>query len=205
MKKVNELENSFAKAWATFAIARAPLVIKHDNDEFEERMEELGRKLGIPYEHARSIFLSYMPFLTNYEYFKFAYDNLDKVYYRYFYLLLIDYINVEDNYPEDLTKRYPDYLSCQKQVECKFSKECMKKRQCYYIYINGGNYYDHAKEMNVFQKDLTLDFLRFASKELKDKAIVKLYESFRQINHKVNLDKCVTLMEHKVIIVNQIK
>jgi hypothetical protein len=99
LKKVNELENSFAKAWAIFAIARAPLVIKHDNEEFEDRMEELGIKLGIPYEHIKSAFLSYMPFFINYEYFKFAYDNLDKVYYRYFYLLLIDYINTEDNIP----------------------------------------------------------------------------------------------------------
>lgn len=43
LKKVNELENSFAKAWAIFAIARAPFAIQHDNEEFEERMEELGK------------------------------------------------------------------------------------------------------------------------------------------------------------------
>lgn len=136
LKKVNELENSFAKAWAIFAIARAPFAIQHDNEEFEERMEELGKKLGIPFEHVKSVFLPYMPFLTNYDYFKFAYDNLDKADYRYFYLLLIDYKG--DDYPEDLTKHYPDYHSCRKQVECKFSKECMKRRECYYIYINGG-------------------------------------------------------------------
>ncbi len=44
LKKVNELENSFAKAWAIFAISRTPFVIKHNNEEFEDRMEELGRE-----------------------------------------------------------------------------------------------------------------------------------------------------------------
>ena len=197
LKKVNELENSFAKAWAIFAIARAPFAIQHDNEEFEERMEELGKKLGIPFEHVKSVFLPYMPFLTNYDYFKFAYDNLDKADYRYFYLLLIDYKG--DDYPEDLTKHYPDYHSCRKQVECKFSKECMKRRECYYIYINGGNNYDHAKDMNDYQKNLTLDFLRFAPKELKDKAIVKLYESFRQINQTGLFDSKLCLSYDKVL------
>lgn len=199
LRKVNELENSFAKAWAIFAIDRTSFVIKHDNEEFEERMEELGRKSGIPYAHIKRVFFPYMPFLTNYDYFKFAYDNLSKPNYRYFFLLLIDYINTEDNYPEDLMKRYPDYLSCQKRVECKFSKECMKRRQCYYIYINGGENYDHAKEMNVFQKNLTLDFLRFVPKELKDKAIVKLYESFRQINQTGLYESKLCLSYDKVL------
>ena len=200
LEKAHELENPSAKAWAMFAIDRAPFVIKRSDEDFEERMEKLGRKLSISFGQLKGVFKPYMPFLTNYDYFKFAYDNLDKAYYRYFFLLLIDYIG--DDYPEDLTKRYPEFQTCRQKDGCKFFKECMQKRQCYYIYLNGGADYDHAKDMNIFQKNLTLEFLRFAPKGLKDKAIVKLYESFRQINQTGLFDSKLCLSYDRVLYID---
>lgn len=100
--KVMRWSNPVAKAWALYAFDRASLVIKDSNETFEEALEDITFRLGLPYSHITSIFRPYLPFLTTYEAFKFAYDNLNSPHFAYFYLLLIYFY--EDEYPTQTTE-----------------------------------------------------------------------------------------------------
>lgn len=179
--KLDALEDETAKRWANYAISRIPDVIKYENAEFEERLEELSDKLELPAPHLLEVFKPYMPFITYGDYYKFAIDKVDSPLYRYFYVLLI--LMYEDDYPTDDTVLYPyTYTTCPQKDTCKEKNKCQPCRRCYYLELRNGKDYNFAKELSEFQKEITLDFLSAVPQEIKEKMLVKLYESLQQVN-----------------------
>lgn len=179
--KMSTLENETAKQWANYAISRIPDVIKYENAEFEEHLIELSDKLELPASHLLEVFKPYMPFITFGDYYKFAIDKVDSPMYRYFYVLLI--LMYEYDYPTDDTILYPyTYATCPQKDTCKEKDKCQPCRRCYYLEFRNGKDYDFARELNDFQKEKTLDFLSVVPHKIKEKMLVKLYESLQQVN-----------------------
>ena len=159
-KKIDALDNEVARMLANYAMNRIPAVIRYENDEFANGLEELLCRLNLPYKYLLEVFKPYMPFLTNKDYFKFAYDKVDSPLYRHFWILLI--LFYENDYPADETKHYPQsYCTCEERETCKFC------RRCWYFEARNGKDYDFAKEMLDFQKEMTLSFLSIAPKNKK--------------------------------------
>ena len=71
--KIDALKNETARKWANYAMNRIPAVIKYENEEFVDRLEDLQNRLALPYTNLLEIFKPYMPFFTRKDYFKFAY------------------------------------------------------------------------------------------------------------------------------------
>lgn len=178
--KLDALENETAKQWANYAISRIPDVIKYEDAEFEERLEELSDKLELPAPHLLEVFKPYMPFITFGDYYKFAIDKVDSPLYRYFYVLLI--LMYEDDFPENATIKYPfTYANCPLK-KCTAREKCQSSKSCYRLEMQYGKNYDFARELNEFQKEKTLDFLLAVPQKIKEKMLVKLYESLQQVN-----------------------
>lgn len=104
-EKVNRWSNSIAKAWALYAFDRFPAVVKYGNEEFGDEMQCIASRVGLPYSHVIEAFRPFMPFLTETDAYRFAYENIDSPLFRYFYLLLIYFL--EDDYP-DPTPIFPE-------------------------------------------------------------------------------------------------
>lgn len=197
-KKIDALDNEVARAWANYAMNRMPTVIKYENDEFANSLEDLLYRLDLPYTNLIEVFKPYMPFFTNEDYFKFAYDKVDSPLYRYFWILFI--LFYEDEYPKDETNHYPQsYRTCEKKETCKEKERCKFCRRCWYFEACYGKDYDFAKEMLDFQKEMTLSFLSIAPKDKKDVLLVKLYESFQQINQSGLFEAKLSLSYDKVL------
>ena len=195
--KINKLNNSVAKTWALVAITHTSFAIKRANLEFKQRIEKLVQKSGITYNYVENIFQPYMPLLNKEDYFKFAFKNLDKPYYSYFYLLLLDYM-ISD-YPKFLVSHYLNFGACKKKEKCKLFKECSRKKKCLITNDNIKKSYNETTYINDYQKQLALDFLQFAPEGSKHKAIEKLFESFRQINQTRLFDAKLCLSYEEVL------
>ena len=180
-RRLEALEEGVAKRWADYALKRIPDVIRYENSEFEERLEELLSKLKLPASHIRDAFRPYMPFLVYEDYCRFAMDKRDSPLYRYFYVLLI--LWCEADFPEDATIRYPfTYATCPYRDKCSAKERCRPCKRCHHLESRYGKNYDFAKELNEFQKEMTNHFLSAVPQGEKEEMLVRLYESFQQVN-----------------------
>ena len=196
--KIDALKNETARKWANYAMNRIPAVIKYENEEFVDRLEDLQNRLALPYTNLLEIFKPYMPFFTRKDYFKFAYENVDSPVFRHFWILLI--LLYENDYPIDQSKRYPrNFSSCEKRETCKERRKCETSNRCWYFETCIGEDYDFAKEMLDFQKEMTLSFLSIAPKDKKDVLLTKLYESLQQINQSGLFEAKLSLSYDKVL------
>lgn len=176
-----------AKNWALFCIDRAPIMIEGENDDFCESLERICDKIGISYTLVKNVYDSHKPFITNYDYYKFAYDNIATSNIHYFYILLL--ILMEDDYPCDRSQFFQkDYLSCTEKDTCKMVEKCRLGNICRLRENLLGKNYDFKKEFFDFQKELTESFIHFAPRQIKEKSLAALYDAFDQIN-KTNLFK----------------
>lgn len=197
-KKIDALDNEVARRWANYAMNRIPAVIKYENDEFANSLEDLLCRLDLPFTYLLEVFKPYMPFFTNKDYFKFAYDKVDSPLYRHFWILLI--LFYENDYPTDETKHYPQsYRTCEERETCKEREKCKFCKRCWYFEARNGKDYDLAKEMLDFQKEMTLSFLSTAPKNKKDVLLVKFYESLQQINQSGLFEAKLSLSYDKVL------
>lgn len=181
-QKASYIKNECAKAWAEFALDRIPALIRYLNEYFDDEMEDILSRLKIRDETANEIidlFNKYKPFASNGDYYKFAFDNLESPAYRYFYILLIEMYDYD--YPTN-SERAWFYGQCSKGGSCSRRSDCGKcKRNTDFERIYGKDY-NFADEVNEFQKELTQKFLAVAPSCKKEIALVKLFESFQQIN-----------------------
>lgn len=73
------------------------------NNLFLENLEEYSEQLNLDYKFLYEVYKDYMPFVTNYDYFYFAYRNFHSQKYSYFYILLfICSLNIYDFFSDDL-------------------------------------------------------------------------------------------------------
>lgn len=172
-----------AKTWAKFALNCYPAVVKYDNQEFQERLEDLQRRVhSLSHTNLALVsFKHYMPFISSDDIFRYALDHLNSPLFKYFYLLLI--LWYEEDYPIDKSLYYPrNYTQCKQRHQCRYKDKCKLERTCLEFMLAYGTDYDYPKELQAFQKKITLSFLSVVPMDLKEKALSKLYESFHQIN-----------------------
>lgn len=181
------LNDKTVTTWLLYTLDKYKYIVDIENEEFECRLEELQERLGIMNKSLIDVFRKYMPFITGRDIYRFAFDNIDSPNFDYFYLLLI--LFYEDEYPNDASKIFPKNYSCcsyndksGRDKPCPFSEKCKNENICVAFESKYGKDYDFVQEFNDFQKEIIVKFLRFAPKKIKDKALVKLYESFKQIN-----------------------
>ena len=164
----------------TYALDKYPDVVEDKNNDIIEGIENVLDRLHITDLNIIDTFKSYMPFLYESDVYKFAYDNIDSPQFEYFYLLLI--FLYEDDYP---TKPL-EYQTCKYKDKCERANDCkirsINKNVCLYDEIRYGKDYSFTQDFYDFQKEIVIKFLHFAPQEIKNKALVKLYESFKQIN-----------------------
>lgn len=225
-RRLEALEEGVAKRWADYALKRIPDVIRYENSEFEERLEELLSKLKLPASHIRDAFRPYMPFLVYEDYCRFAMDKRDSPLYRYFYVLLI--LWCEADFPEDATIRYPfTYATCPYRDKCSAKERCRPCKRCHHLESRYGKNYDFAKELNEFQKEMTNHFLSAVPQgekeeirpyKMKDAHSRKAFNDISgvfmkrlpplhveakegrivRVMNRANLTSCISILEHKV-------
>lgn len=176
------LKNKIAKEWILYALDKYHYILEDRNNDFLNEIEDLIDRLGITSPNIIDIFKSHMPYLFNVNIFKFAYDNIDSPNFNYFYLLLIWFY--EGDYP--IKPHLHKYQTCKNKDKCKRANDCkirnINKNLCLYDEERYGKDYSFTQELTDFQKEIVINFLHFAPQEIKNKALVKLYESFKQIN-----------------------
>lgn len=181
--QLDTLENETARLWADYAMSRIPDVIRYENENFKDSLEDLLDRLNLPMDNVLEVFRPYMPFITYGDYFRFALTNADSPLFRYFYILLI--LLYEYDYPEDETIVFPyTYATCpqSEKDKCSEKEQCKSCNRCYWLEYIHGKDYDFAEELNDFQKEMTNDFLSSMPKDRKEAMLVKLYEAIQQVN-----------------------
>lgn len=180
-EKIEKLDDEVTKEWALFCIEEAPIIIKIANDTFDKALNKYSLKLGFQYSQLQQIFNNYKPFITEYSYYQYAYDNIDSHNISYFFILLM--IMFEDKYPIDKSDLYQkNFYSCPETNTCRFAKRCSNKKECILRVNMLGENYNHQTELINFQKEITNSFITYARNNIKEKALVTLYNTFDQIN-----------------------
>lgn len=94
------------KDWVDYCIDVIPDNIKYQNEIFEGQLIEWADRLGMSFETLQGIFSSYLPFITNYGYFRFAYNNLNSPQGKYFFVLLLMWLDGDNQMPESTDPGY---------------------------------------------------------------------------------------------------
>lgn len=197
ISQLEAINNETAKTWVKFAISRIPIVTKYENKKFEKRLKNLLYRIKYNRDDIIDIFRPYMPFMTSIDIYRFATKNLDSSSFHYFYLLLILWYN--NDFPIDYTKTYfYNYHNCPKRKICKYKDKCISLKRCYKTNLHNKDY-DYIKELNTFQKNLTLEFLSTVPSNVKGKALVKLYDALQQINQTGLFDGKLSLSYEKIL------
>ena len=175
--------NKTVKSWIYYALKKYPYIVEDVNNNIEFGLQELLDRLGIDNLDIIDTFKNYMPFISEYDVYNFAYNCIDSPQYDYFYLLLIWFY--ENEFP--IKPRLRKYQTCNNKDKCKRAIDCKIKNlninTCLYDEVAYGKDYNFAQKFTDFQNGITDKFLLFAPQEIKYKALVKLYESFEQINN----------------------
>lgn len=181
-EKASCLNSTIVKRCVMYALEKYKDVVEIENARFESDLEDVRSRLNIEGVDLMDVFEKYLPFIHDRDIYRFAYDNIDSPQFDYFYLLLIWFY--EHDYPVKPLLR--EYQTCKSKDECKHAVDCkirnVDKCICLYDEDLYGKDYSFIQELNDFQKEIIVKFLHFAPKKIKDKALVKLYESFKQIN-----------------------
>ena len=179
-EKASCLNSTIVKRSVMYALEKYKDVVEIENERFESDLEDVRSRLNIEGVDLMDVFEKYLPFIHDRDIYRFAYDNIDSPQFEYFYLLLI--FLYEDDYP---TKPL-EYQTCKYKDKCERANDCkirsINKNVCLYDEIRYGKDYSFTQDFYDFQKEIVIKFLHFAPQEIKNKALVKLYESFKQIN-----------------------
>lgn len=189
------IKNKTIEAWIFYALNKYPDVIKDLNDLAEEGLEDVLDRLHIKDLNIIDTFKSYMPFLNESDVYKFAYDNIDSPNFDYFYLLLIWFY--EDDYPRK--PRFRKYETCKNKDKCKHVNDCINKNICLYDEERYGKDYSFTQDLIDFQKEIVLKFLHIAPENIKHKVLIKLHESFKQINQTNIFEEKLSLSYDKIL------
>lgn len=206
LEQVDMLKDPVAKLWALFAIKYAYVVEpdneKWNNEIFKIKLSKIANRVGVSENYVFDIFKSYLPIKKENDCFLFAYDMFDSPLYSYFYVLLI--CLYKSKYPVDANKCYPaNYYQCKTVKECVYAAKCRvwcrMGKGCFLFEKNCGKNYDYDEEIIKFQREITLSFLKYAPKKQKSKALVKLFETFDQINKSGIFDGKLSLSYDNVL------
>lgn len=193
------LKNKIAKEWILYTLDKYHYILEDRNNDFLNEIEDLIDRLGITPPNVIEIFRNHMPYLFNVDIYKFAYDNIDSPNFDYFFILLIWFY--ESDYPSKPHLR--KYQTCKNKDKCKRVNDCkiknINKNVCLYDEEIYGKDYSFTKELTDFQKEITLNFLSNAAAEIKEKALIKLFESFKQINQTNIFEEKLSLSFNKII------
>lgn len=165
-EQAQNLRSKTAKGWLLYALDKYQDILEHRNKEFESDLQTLLDRLRIKTTNLIDLFKNHMPFITNIDIYKFAYDNIDSPNFKYFYILLILWYESE----------YPTRISD--------------------IYSQKNNF---TQEFYDFQIKLILNFLLNAPVEIRGKILVKLHESFKQINQTNMFEEKLSLSFNKIL------
>ena len=194
-----KMKGRATKAWVLYALNKYPALVEDKNNDTIDELEELLDKLHITDQNVIETFKTHMPFLSEFDVFRFAYDNINSPKLEFFYLLLIWLY--ENDYPTKPHLR--EYQTCKSKDECKYATDCkiknINKNTCLYDEKLYGKDYSFTQELTDFQKGVITKFLYYAPQEIKEKALIKLYESFKQINQTNIFENKLSLSYEKVL------
>ena len=165
-EEAKKLRSKTAKAWILYALDKYQDIVVHRNKKFESDLQALLDRLRIKTPNLIDLFRNYMPFITNIDIYKFAYDNIDSPNFEYFYILLILWYESE----------YPTYFPN--------------------VYTQKNNF---IQEIYNFQNEITLNIISNAPVEIRGKILVKLHESFKQINQTNIFEDKLNLSYDKIL------
>lgn len=194
-EQARRIKNKTVRAWIFYALKKYPDVIEDLNDMAEEGLEDVLDRLHITDLNIIDTFKSYMPFLYESDVYKFAYDNIDSPNFDYFYILLIWFY--EDDYPRK--PRFRKYETCKNKDKCKHVNDCINKNICLYDEERYGKDYSFTQNLIDFQKEIVLKFLHIAPENIKHKVLIKLHESFKQINQTNIFEEKLSLSYDKIL------
>ncbi len=149
--KSKELLSGNEKLWALFCIERAPLMIQMLNDYFDEEFERICNELGLSYTLLNDVFDAHKPFATNYDCYKFAYDNIDSENLHYFYILLI--MSIEGDYPTDM-KELLDFQKDLTESFVRLAPHSIKEKAIVALY----KAFEQINKTKIFKDKLGLSY-----------------------------------------------
>lgn len=120
--KIGDIKNKSVYTWAVFGLNKYQTVLDISNDDFDNNLYEISNELHCNFQVLYNKFNKYKPFLTNYDYYRFAYENVDSHDIIYFYILLIIYI--DNDYP---IKTVLDTDASVKEELMEFQRELVNK------------------------------------------------------------------------------
>lgn len=157
------IQDEFLKEWVDYCLACIPDNVKFHNDEFEELLIEWADRLNMSYETLYNIFSPYLPFITNYGYFRFAYDNLKTPQGKYFFILLLMWLDGYNqmlhpddfDYNEDEAKKL--VLDIQREISESFIKQApfaIKEEALLFLFDT----FAKINKLNIYKDKFSLSY-----------------------------------------------